>query len=111
MATYGYLCPTPKGHCKGTPAKLSAGIEKIGLKKHGSAEEAMSCYSAYLVDVLGAEKLSRREFRLPNDGGIMLLSKPHSFGARLKAGKRGDNMQGSDRGMPRTGKSAVIIST
>lgn len=52
MATYGWLCPTPKGHCKGTPAKLSSGLDKLGLKKHGNPKEAMDCYTAYLVNVL-----------------------------------------------------------
>lgn len=41
-----------------------------------------------------------------------MLSKEHSFGMRLKGGKRGEGaMNTSDRGMPESGKSAGIIST
>ncbi len=98
---YGYLCPTPRQHCCGTPAKLSAGLEKQGLKKHGSSKEAMACYSQYLQHVLGCEKLSKREFRHPNGGPIEVLTRESHFGCTLRAGKRGDNMAASDRGMPK----------
>lgn len=101
MAIYGYLCPTPRQHCSGTPAKLSAGLEKRGLKKHGSTKEAMNCYASYLQDVLGCEKLSKREFRHPNGGAIEVLTRESHFGCVLRSGKRGDNMATSDRGMPK----------
>lgn len=111
MAIYGYLCPTPKENCCGSLAKLSAGLDKKGIKKHASPEQAMQCYSKYLVEVCGAEKLSRREFRMPNGGGIMMLSKAHSFGGVLRGGKSDE--KGSikaGRGMPSSGKSMAVIS-
>jgi len=95
MATYGFMCPTPKGHCSGTLGKLNGGLDKLGLKKHGTPEEAMKCYSRYLVNVKGCEKLSSREFKHPNGGGIEVLTKVSKFGTRLRSGKRGE---GESRG-------------
>jgi hypothetical protein len=109
MAVYGFLCITPRVHCSGTPAKLNAGLEKRGLKKHGSPNEAMCCYASYLENVVGCEKLSDREFRHPNGGPIEVLTRASRFGCVLRSGKRGDNMgTGSDRGMPKS--HAAIIS-
>lgn len=109
MATYGYLCPTPKQHCSGTIAKLNAGLDKRGIKKHGDQKSAMKCYATYLTSVLGCEKLSNREFRHPNGGPIEVLSRESQFGARLRSGKRGEgNAIGSvNRGMP-VSHAAVI---
>lgn len=108
MAVYGYLCPTPKQFCSGTLAKLSAGLDKKGIKKHGSPKEAMKCYGDYLQNELGCTKLSNREFQHPNGGGIEVLSKESHFGCVLRSGKRGDKMSASDRGMPK--KHAAVIS-
>jgi len=109
MATYAFLCPTPKQHCSGTLAKLNGSLDKNGYKKHGTAKESMKCYENYLIRVKGCSKLSSREFRHP-DGPIEILNKEHSFGCRLRAGKRGEgsSIGKANRGMPQ--KHAAVIS-
>ena len=89
MSTYAYMCPTPKEHCKGSLAKLNGALDKQGLKKHGTSKSAMDCYCAYLVNVLGCEKVSNREYKHPN-GPIEVLSRPNKFGTRLRGGKGDD---------------------
>lgn len=108
MANYGYMCPTPKEFCAAPLAKLNAGLDKKGIKKHGTRKEAMQCYAHYLVNHKNCTKLSKREFKHPN-GPIEVLSRESQFGCELRAGKRGDNMAASDRGMPKA--HAAITSS
>lgn len=111
MATYAFLCPTPKENCCGTLAKLNGSLDKRGIKKHGSPESAMQCYRKYLVDVVGCVQISSREFRRP-EGGIEFLSKASRFGARLRAGKRGEggSIGAANRGMPLK-HGGVVVTT
>lgn len=112
MSTFAYLCPTPKEHCGGSLGTFSAALEKKGIKKHGSAEECLKCYSRYLVNVKGYTKIGTREFRPPDGGPIEMLSKPHSFGAKLRTGKSGEGAaKGKGRGMPAVRNGGSIIST
>src|SRR5688572_8659902 len=98
MATFGFLCCTPRNHCRGAVAALSAGLEKRGLKKHGTRQECFECYSAYLINIEGYEKISSREFRKEGQP-ILVLSKVAHHGARLRMGKGGEGQKGN-RGMP-----------
>jgi hypothetical protein len=88
---------------------LSASLDKKGIKKHGSPEEAQKCYGSYLVNVVGCTKLSSREFKHP-DGPIEVLTKAARFGARLRSGKHGETGQGKSRGMPSKVHGGVIIA-
>lgn len=72
----------------------------------------MKCYGLYLTGVLGYEKITRREFKPADGGPIVILSKPRSFGARLRAGKSGEGSSAAaNRGMPAIRHGGVIIST
>jgi len=111
MSTYAYMCPTPKEHCKGSIAKLSASLEKQGLKKHGTSKDAMNCYCAYLVNVLGCTKISAREYKHPN-GPIEVLSRQNKFGVRLRAGKGDDKgSMKAIRGMPPVRGGGIIVGS
>jgi hypothetical protein len=104
---YGYLCGVPKANCSGTLAKLSAGLDKQGLKKHGTQQEAFSCYCRYLKSQ-GYAQISAREFQKPGEP-IMSLSKVAKFGARLRSGKTGDTGQGNSRGMGAVNHGGVVV--
>jgi len=109
---YAYLCPTPKNCCTGKVGNYSASLDKQGIKKHGSPHEAMACYVRYLTQTLGYERLSSREFRPPDGGPIVVLSKVSRFGARLRSGKSGEGSANSNsRGMPSVRTGGVIICT
>lgn len=105
---YGYLCGTPKDRCCGSIGNYSASLDKKGIKKHGTRQEAFHCYAKHLV-AAGYEKLSNRTFKGPE--GILCLSKVARFGAELRAGKSGETGQGKSRGMPKVRHGGVIIST
>lgn len=111
MATYGYMCPTPKDKCCGSGSNLSASLDKKGIKKHGSSEEAFNCYASYLVNHCGCERISAREFKHPNGGGIEVLSRKAKFGERLRSGKSGESGQSKSRGMPSVRHGGVIIGS
>ena len=110
MATYGFLCPTPKSHCCGSNGNYSASLDKQKIKKHGSPEEAMKCYAAYLISE-GYERISPREFRKEGEP-IMVLTKVSRFGARLRSGKAGEGAAArNSRGMPAMNHGGVIVTT
>ena len=110
MATYGYLCPTPKSHCNGSIGNYSASLDKKGIKNHGSSEEAMKCYAKYLISE-GYKRISPREFRKEGEP-IIVLTKASRFGARLRSGKAGEGASArNSRGMPAVNHGGVIITT
>lgn len=107
---YGFLCPTPKQQCTGKVGNYSASLDKQGIKKHGSPKEAMDCYVRYLTQTLGYERLSSREFRPPDGGPILVLTKESRFGARLRSGKAGEGSgMSNSRGMPTVRHSGICI--
>lgn len=81
------------------------------LKIHSTPQEAFKCYSQHL-ERTGHEKISSREFRLP-EGGILVLTKPSRYGGKLRKGK--NDLKGSSgaRFMPdsvgHSTKGGVVI--
>jgi hypothetical protein len=54
---------------------------------HGSSKEAFRCYVAYLMKI-GYERIGMREFRSPEGGPILVLTKQTKFGSVMRPGKR-----------------------
>ena len=91
MGMLGYSCPTPANLCFGSLITDGLGGQtSVRVKYHQSHIDGQNCYGKYLVSQ-GYEKLegSRRDFRMPNGGGILTL--PKKIGIPVVSGKRGDS--------------------
>lgn len=86
-----YLCGVPREHCSAPLVAASAMMEGFDkrIKAHGSSEEAFRCMAHYLVNVVGAEQIGSREFRMPDSegGGVRVLTKKSRYGAEVRTGK------------------------
>lgn len=71
------------------------------IRVHASPEGAFNCKKNSLLRK-GYTMLGTREFRPPDGGPILILTKPSRFGARLRMGKEGS------RNMPRSGGCIII---
>jgi len=78
------------------------------LKAHNSAPEAFKCHARYLIKVLGYEQVGSREFRPPDGGPILVLTKKCRFGGVLRKGK--GSGEGGNRVMPRRRLGGFIAS-
>jgi hypothetical protein len=87
-----WLCGTPSHECTGGGAVLAPGIAAHVSKVHNSPSEAFRCYVRWLKSQ-GYEAVGQREFRPPDGGPILVLTKKCRFGGRLRSGKMGRYMQ------------------
>jgi hypothetical protein len=83
----GVVCPVPMASCSG--AVLDAGNCAKRVKYHQTHDEVLNCEGRHLV-AQGYTRLSRKEYRPPNGGEILLLSRKP--GARVRKGKQGRSM-------------------
>lgn len=93
-------CQTPREYCSGGLESTSKGVspQTQNLKFHGDHEEAMACYSRYLVRQLGCRRLDRRTFAQPDNGPVIVLTKPCRYGSKMRRGKEGNRV------MPKSGR-------
>jgi hypothetical protein len=89
MATRKYLCGVPREYCSAPLVAASAMMEGFDkrFKAHASPQEAFRCMRRYLVNVKGAEQVGSREFRIPGEDGIRVLTKKSRYGAEVRVGK------------------------
>lgn len=99
-----YMCPTPEMHCSGGKPQLNAATRNAPKKFHQTSEDSYRCYRKYLITVLGFEDMGNREFRDPNGGPRIFLSKKSKFAERFRPGKEG-------RFMPDWNGGGAIIRT
>lgn len=89
------------------------GIDRTNksAKCHATTKEAFDCYASYLVST-GHERLSSREFRQPQ-GGILVLTKPCRYGAKMRKGKNDLKGTSAARFMPasrrKTTRAGIVI--
>lgn len=84
-----FLCGCPADHCSGSVQPLNASMRQGPARRvHLSPEEAFKCRAGWLISK-GYERLSSREFRAPDGSGILVITKPSRFGARMRPGKQG----------------------
>lgn len=93
-----YLCGTPKEHCGGSLLPTSDKW-KGSPKGHGSRADAMHYYGNYLKSQ-GYEQIGSREFKSPNGGPVLVLTKVSRFGGRMRKGKE-------KRVMPKDGSGLI----
>lgn len=74
-----YVCNTPMDSCNGTPNK-NPNMRKV----HMTRKEARDCYIKYLVSKLGYTRLGTSQFKPPDGGPVLLLSKQSHYGLRMK---------------------------
>ena len=108
-----YLCGVPQEHCEGGFRITSKSLGgKKGCRVHSSSSEAFRCYARYLVRVLGYQRIGPREYRPPDGGPVLVLTKKCRFGGRLRPGKSGEKGKyRGDRVMPHKHPSGMIYST
>lgn len=83
-AKYKVLCGVPDDNCFGSRLVTD---QQLGTHKcHMTHSEAFKCMATYLVHVVGAKRISSREFQMP-DGYIRILPRKTHFGGHLRAGK------------------------
>lgn len=101
-------CQTPREYCSGGLESTSKGVSPAtqNLKVHGDHEEAIGCYSRYLVRQLGHRRLDRRTFAPADGGPVVVLTKPCRYGARMRRGKEGNRVmpKGATRKNTRAGQ-------
>lgn len=90
-----YLCGNPTAECGGSTCIISGANV---TKAHSSSEEAFKCFARNLIRK-GYTKVGEREYKAPNDGAILLLTKKSRFGTPLRKGKTGGGAgtAGSDK--------------
>lgn len=99
MPGSAFLCGVPFEYCEGGMKACSGGIRDSrhygtnAVKAHGSRSSARLCYVHYITRALGYIRVGGREFRPPDGGPILVLTKAIRFGGRLRKGKQ-------DRVMP-----------
>lgn len=86
-----WLCGTPKEYCSGGSFVMADSVNRTTTQAHNSPSEAFDCYKHYLLRT-GHEMIGPREFRPPDGGPILVLTKKSRFGARLREGKFGRYM-------------------
>jgi len=93
---FGMTCSTPIKECSGTITE--AGNGRGVTKWHRTSLDVHNCYGKYLQSQ-GYTKLSRRTFRSPDGGPILVLSK--NPGIPVIGGKRADKQaKGRPMGKP-----------
>lgn len=97
------LCGVPNTDCTGS-AYITQ--QQIPPKAHGSRGEAFRCMTRYLMSQ-GYERIGQREFRPPNGGCILVLTKKSRFGGRLRTGKRAEGGTSTSRFMPDRGAGLI----
>ena len=97
-------CPTPKEHCTGGKRLTNASMRDKGVRYHQTHGQAYKCYRRYLVRILGFEDMGNREFRPPDGGPRVMLTKKSRFGASMRLGKEGARWQ------PPGSRGGTIIS-
>lgn len=89
------LCGVPDRFCEGATVTVNARMGD-SLKAHGDHASAFLCKKRYLVNVLGYTQIGGREFRPPDGGPILVLTKKCRYGARMRKGKGGGRYQPKD---------------
>ena len=93
---YKVLCGVPEIHCTGGTLITDQRLDTT--KAHGSHPEAYRCMRHYLLKVKGytqdGSMVRGRDFRPPDGGPVLILTKQSRFGSRMRAGK------GENRYMP-----------
>jgi hypothetical protein len=99
---YRILCGVPEEECTGGKFQTD---QRLGTKKaHTSRKGAFDCRARWLRSQ-GYEQVGSREFKPPDGGPRLILSKKSKFGGFLRLGKEGrftpDNRRrgGSLRGL------------
>ena len=82
-AALAFCCAVPTEYCKG---KINA---KDRTRCHATVQAVRSCARNWLINIRGATQISPREFALPNEGPILVLSKKP---LKCKAGKASTQM-------------------
>lgn len=92
MSQLKHTCGVPKELCNGGTVLTNKSLGG-SIKAHGTSEEAFKCHKRYLLSQ-GYEQIGSRDFRPPDGGPILILSKKSKFGGKLRKGK-------ADRWMPK----------
>ena len=85
MAILGFSCPTPTAQCFGISITCGIGSESH-RKYHQDSQQTLNCFGKYLMGQ-GYIYKSRREYKDPKTGEILVLSKKP--GAPVRSGKTG----------------------
>jgi hypothetical protein len=94
-AKYKVLCGVPDEHCNGH--RLVTDQHFTAKKCHMTHPEAFRCMANYLVHVVGAVRISTKEFRMPDTGYIRVLPRQSHFGGHLRAGKEQARFMPNDK--------------
>ena len=97
------LCGVPVASCGGTGYVTK---QQISPKAHGSRDEAFRCMRRHLI-AQGYVPIGPREFRPPDGGCILVLTKKSRFGGRLRTGKRAEGGTTTSRFMPDRGAGII----
>ncbi len=91
MAKTQRVCPVPPQRCSGATLDSGPGGVKTGgrRKVHASPSQVLDCERRYLREE-GYEQLSPHDYRPPDGGPVMVLSR--SPGAIVRTGKAGRRM-------------------
>lgn len=79
-----FLCGVPDQFCSGGVKAIENIVAKRG---HSSSEEAFRCKKNYLVQQLGYTQIGAREFRPPDGGPVLVLTKKSRYGGVVRRGK------------------------
>jgi hypothetical protein len=105
MSNRMFTCGVPGEHCSGATVQTSAGIRGDVVYAHNTHEEAFKCRARYLVRVWGYQRVGQREFRPPDGGPILVLTKKSRFGGELRKGKA---VKDSGRVLPRMAPGGLV---
>lgn len=104
---YAYLCGVPSEKCAGIRLTVNHGLGG-GTRGHVSPEEAFKCHARHLLKE-GWVQVGPRDFRPPDGGPILVLTKRTKFGGKLRSGKEGNrNMPMNQRGA-RTRAGVIFV--
>ena len=98
MSLLGYSCPSPSGQCHG--AQINSGLGSETHKKyHQDSLQTLNCFGKYLISQ-GYTRRSRREYKDPKTGEILVLCKKPGLPVRSgKGGKEGGKTVKGKRAM------------
>jgi hypothetical protein len=102
-----YSCGVSREHCTGTSIGLNSrcgGNLNPKVKLHSTRKEAFKCKCRHLIST-GHERVGSREFREPNGGPIVVLTKVSHFGAEWRSGKGGKDA--GTNAVPKRGNKSV----
>jgi CTP:molybdopterin cytidylyltransferase MocA len=101
-----YLCGVEPQLCTGGSfigSKAMATMASKGVRTHSSPEQAHACMQRSLVQQ-GYQKIDNCQFRPPDGGPVLVLTRPGKYGGMLRSGKEGG------RHMPKYRSGGLVIS-